>query len=99
MRADQVALQTQAIVRVDGAVDRAAREGHKTLVVSSGGPVSATLARLLSLETGAMAEIMNMTMNASVTRLGVLDGRLTLMQFNAVPHLEHPDRRHARTFI
>ena len=85
--------------RVDGAVDRAARKGERTLVVSSGGPVSATLARLLSLETSAMAEIMNMTMNASVTRLGLVDGRLTLLQFNAVPHLEHRDRRHARTFI
>lgn len=85
--------------RVDGALDRAARTGHRTLVVSSGGPVSATLARLLQLNTAAMAEVMNMTMNASVTRLGLIDGRLTLLQFNAVPHLEHPARRHARTFI
>lgn len=73
--------------------------GRRTLVVTSGGPISATLGHLLDLGPHATSEILNMTLNASLHRIEVRDQRLSLMQFNAVPHLELPERMGFRTFI
>jgi hypothetical protein len=38
-------------------------------------------------------------MNTSVHRMEIVGSGLTLTQFNAVPHLERPDRQHAQTYI
>ena len=85
--------------RVDAALAEHLAPGRRTLVVTSGGPIAATLSRLLDLGPHAMSEILNMTLNASLHRIAVHDGRLSLLQFNAVPHLERPGRMGFRTFI
>ncbi len=85
--------------RVDAALAEHLSPGRRTLVVTSGGPIAATLGRILDLGPHAMFEILNMTLNASLHRIAVRDGRLSLLQFNAVPHLERPERMGFRTFI
>lgn len=85
--------------RVSEAVDAHIPKSGRIVVISSGGPISVTIGRVLGLDMEGVSEILNMTMNSSVHRFERVDGRLSLMQFNAVPHLDHPDRAHARTFI
>jgi hypothetical protein len=38
-------------------------------------------------------------MNTSVHRLHPIGGGLALTQFNAIPHLEHPERQFAQTHL
>lgn len=76
-----------------------AAEGQRSLIVSSGGPVGILMRHVLGLDLAATTEIILGTHNASVTRFTVIENSLRLMQFNTVPHLEHPDRQHALTFL
>lgn len=85
--------------RIRSALTEAMPRRGRTLVVSSGGPVSVTVGWVLGLGMEAISEVLNMTMNASIHRFEMRDGRLSLLQYNAVPHLDHADRAHARTFI
>ncbi|RKF13462.1 histidine phosphatase family protein [Roseovarius spongiae] len=75
-----------------------ARRG-RVLVVTSGGVIGMALRHVLSLDTGGMAQIMLQVMNSSVHRMSYVHERLMLAGFNATPHLDAPDRAHARTFI
>ena len=45
-----------------------------------------------------MVEMNLQARNTGISRLIFSRGRVYLNQFNAVPHLEHPDRRHAETY-
>ncbi|MDQ7080309.1 MAG: histidine phosphatase family protein [Paracoccaceae bacterium] len=85
--------------RVLDALNDHALPDHRLLIVSSGGPVGIVLSQVLGLDLGAMTELILSTYNASITRLHLRRGGLRLTQFNAVPHLEHPDRRHALTWL
>ncbi len=85
--------------RVLKALDDHARHGQRLLIVSSGGPLGVILAHLLGLELAAMTELILTTYNASITRLHMRRGGMRLTQFNAVPHLERPDRHHALTWL
>lgn len=85
--------------RILNAIKDIATEGQRALIVSSGGPVGILMRHVLGLGLAATTEIILGTHNASVTRFAVTKNSLRLMQFNTVPHLEHPDRRHALTFL
>lgn len=75
-------------------------EGHgRILVVTSGGVIGMVIRHVLGLDNGGMAKIMLQVMNSSVHRLEFVNGQLLLGAFNATPHLDAPDRAHARTFI
>ncbi len=76
-----------------------ATPGKRVLVVSSGGPVGIILRHILGLDLAAMTEIILGTHNASVSRFRVLEQGLRLQQYNAVPHLDHPGRSHALTYL
>ncbi|MCZ4354451.1 histidine phosphatase family protein [Roseovarius aestuarii] len=74
--------------------------GHgRVLLVTSGGVIGMVLRQVLGLDEAGMAKVMLGTMNSSVHRLNHVHGTLMLGGFNATPHLDAPDRVHARTFI
>jgi broad specificity phosphatase PhoE len=85
--------------RVDAVLSEIAAPGGRSLIVTSGGVISMVLRRLLSLQLDAHANMLLQTMNSSCHRIEALSGRFVLAQFNGIPHLEHPSRAHARTFV
>ena len=69
------------------------------LVVTSGGFIAMTMRLHLQLEIPAMANLSLSIMNSSLHRLFPVGGTWSPVLFNAVPHLEHPDRHHAQTHV
>lgn len=101
--ADDIAHAPEAFrdfeARIATALHDALALGGRTLIVTSGGVIGMAVRAALGLDIPGYARIMLATFNSSVHRFVMREGRLHLSQFNAVPHLEHPDRAHARTFI
>ncbi|MEP3296935.1 MAG: histidine phosphatase family protein [Pseudoruegeria sp.] len=85
--------------RVLEALTEAAAPGGRILMVTSGGVISMTLRYLLGLDLAGTAKIMLQTMNSSYHQIEKIHGQLILSKFNATPHLDTPDRAHARTFV
>lgn len=69
------------------------------LVVTSGGLIAMTMRLHLGLEVSAMANVALAIMNTSMHRLHPIGGTWSPVMFNAIPHLEHPDRHHAQTHV
>ncbi len=78
--------------------DHAARDG-KVMLVSSGGPGGVIMRHVLGLSLAAMTDVILQTHNAAYCRYVVHPDRLRLLQFNAISHLEAPERQHAQTFL
>ena len=74
-----------------------AEPGRRVLCVTSGGVIAMMVRALLGLDTEGLARIMLPIFNSSVHRLLVTDHGTILAGFNAVPHLDRPERAHART--
>lgn len=85
--------------RIVDAITEAAQQDKRTLIVSSGGPICMTMRMVLGLDIHALTELILWTYNASYSRFRLIGGRLHLSQFNAIPHLEHPDRQYAQTYL
>jgi len=85
--------------RVTGLVDELCHQHGRVLVVTSGGVIGMVLRHVLALDNAGMARVMLQTMNSSLHRLSYVHDQLMLATFNATPHLDTPDRAHARTFI
>ncbi len=85
--------------RVDDAMNEIAAGNGPALVVTSGGLISMTMAQTLQLDIAAMARMALAIMHTSMHRLFPIGGHLSPVLFNAVPHLETPDRRLAQTHI
>ena len=85
--------------RVLAALDDHGIEGKRVLIVSSGGPKGIVMRHTLGLDGAAMNRIILGTMNSSLSRFLNRSGTLLLSQYNAVPHLDQPERHHARTYI
>lgn len=71
----------------------------RVLLVTSGGVIGIIMRHVLALDNAATSRIMLQVMNSSVHRLHYVHGQLMLGAFNATPHLDAPDRAHARTFV
>ena len=85
--------------RVDSVIkDIAAGEGP-ALVVTSGGLISMVMRQHLDLDITKMANLALAIMNSSMHRLYPVGGTWSPVMFNAVPHLEAPDRHHAQTHV
>ncbi|MFP4043336.1 MAG: histidine phosphatase family protein [Rhodosalinus sp.] len=84
-------------LRVTDILHEAAEPGRRVLCVTSGGVIGMIVRTLMNLDTEGLARIMLPILNSSVHRLLVTDHGTILAGFNAVPHLERPDRAHART--
>lgn len=84
--------------RIRELVVEAARPGRRVLCVTSGGVIAMILHQILELELKHFGNLTMPIFNTSVHRLNVLPDRTILAGFNATPHLETPDRAHARTY-
>lgn len=85
--------------RVRDALHEIAEGEGRALVVTSGGLIGMALRLTMDLGIEAMAKACLSIQNSSVHRWAVFPTGLALTQFNAVPHLEHPDRQHAQTHV
>ncbi|WP_135506558.1 histidine phosphatase family protein [Roseovarius aestuariivivens] len=85
--------------RVTAAIDALTALSGRSLVVTSGGVIGMAIRHTLGLDEPNMAKIMLQILNSSMHRLHHVHGTLMLGGFNATPHLDAPDRAHARTFV
>lgn len=85
--------------RVAGALGRLARRGdERILVVSSGGPISMTLKRVLEVTPDMMIRLNLQMKNTGYSRCLANGQAVFLNLFNATPHLDAPERAHALTY-
>ncbi|MFD2739747.1 histidine phosphatase family protein [Sulfitobacter aestuarii] len=85
--------------RVQEVLHEIAEGDGPALVVTSGGLISMAMAQAMGLGTPAMARIALAIMHTSIHRLFPIGGHWAPVLFNAVPHLDRPDRRAAQTHI
>ncbi len=85
--------------RIEDALREIAEGQGPALVVTSGGLISMVMAQAMGLGVPAMARIALAIMHTSMHRLFPIGGHWSPVLFNAVPHLEAPDRRQAQTHI
>ncbi len=85
--------------RVKGALADIANGDGAALVVTSGGLISMAMRQHLGLSIEAMANVALAIMNTSMHRLHPIGGTWAPVMFNAIPHLESPDRHHAQTHV
>ncbi|MFO7756995.1 MAG: histidine phosphatase family protein [Roseovarius sp.] len=85
--------------RITGLLDEIAHLQGRTLVVTSGGVIGLVMRHALGLDISGMSKVMLQVMNSSLHRMEHVHDMLMLGTFNATPHLDLPDRAHARTFI
>ncbi len=72
--------------------------GSRVLIATSGGVIALALQRVLRFPDGAAIATNWMVHNSSVTRIKYGKGRTSLMQFNALPHLERPETQSMITY-
>jgi broad specificity phosphatase PhoE len=87
--------------RIADAIARLMREHGrgKTLVVcTSGGVIGTAVAHVLGLRNHTGIELNWAVHNASITRFTYSGERISLSMFNALPHLDRPDRKRFITF-
>ncbi|MEB8388770.1 histidine phosphatase family protein [Rhodobacteraceae bacterium KMM 6894] len=85
--------------RITALIDEVCTGHGRVLLVTSGGVIGMVMRQVLGLSEVGMAKVMLGTMNSSLHRLHHAQGALMLGTYNATPHLDSPDRVHARTFI
>ncbi len=85
--------------RVSDVLHEIAGRGERAIVFTSGGLIGMATRVAMGLELGAFTRAILPIMNSSVHRFAPHSAGLMMTQFNAVPHLEHPDRHHAQTTI
>ena len=85
--------------RVRAALTEIAAGPGPALVVTSGGLIAMAMRQVLGLDVPAMARVALAIMNTSLHRLFPIGDALSPTLFNAVPHLEAPDRHHAQTHL
>jgi len=74
-------------------------QAGRALIVTSGGVIGLAMRHALGLDTTGMARVMLQINNASLHRLSYVRGTLQVAGFNSTPHLDTPDRAHARTYV
>ncbi|MEL7014025.1 MAG: histidine phosphatase family protein [Pseudomonadota bacterium] len=85
--------------RVQSIIDEQCRSAGRTLFVTSGGVIGMAVRHSLNLDTSGLAKVMLQITNASIHRLHYVHENLMLGGFNATPHLDGPERSHARTYV
>lgn len=83
--------------RVCGVLNEAAQPGRNILCVTSGGVIGMMIRHLLDLDPRRMSHVLLPIFNSSLHRIHVTPFGTFLAGFNAIPHLERDDRRHAQT--
>lgn len=72
---------------------RAHHPGQNVLIVSSGGPISTAVGHVLGLSPEATIELNLRIRNSAVTEFQFTPKRHSLLTYNTLPHLDHPDFR------
>jgi len=85
--------------RVQSVIDDQCTAAGRALLVTSGGVIGMAVRHSLDLDTAGLAKVMLQITNASIHRLHYVHENLMLGGFNATPHLDGPDRHHARTYV
>ena len=85
--------------RVADALAELGRGEGRALIVTSGGVIGMAMRITLGLDLDAFARVCLAIENTSMHRWLPLGGALALTQFNALPHLEDPERQFARTHL
>lgn len=85
--------------RVSEALSQIASGRGPALVVTSGGLIGMAFRQAMGLDITAFSRTCIAIMNTSVHRLHPIGERLSMTQFNAVPHLDRPDRQFAQTHL
>ena len=83
---------TEFAAGVAGALDhvRANHFGRNVLLVSSGGPISTAVGRVLGTSAETTIELNLRIRNSSITEFAFTPKRHMLVSYNGVPHLDHP---------
>lgn len=87
--------------RVYGALDDIMarhRGGSRILLATSGGVIAMSLQRVLGFSDQQVINTNWMVHNSSVTRIKYGGGKMSLTQFNSLPHLEQVDLQHFVTY-
>lgn len=77
---------------------RAAGDGQRILLISSGGAISTALRHVLEAPASSMVHMNLQLRNSSVSHLFFNSKNIHFSGFNHVPHLDHPDRAGAVTY-
>ncbi|MGR3761526.1 histidine phosphatase family protein [Roseobacteraceae bacterium NS-SX3] len=85
--------------RTQSALDEISQGDSPALVITSGGLIAMAMRQAMGLDTLGMARMALAVMNTSLHRLHPIGGHLSPVLFNAVPHLEAPDRHFAQTHL
>lgn len=85
--------------RVDAAIREIAAGQGRALIVTSGGLIGMAMRLVLRLDLEALAHVCLSIENSSLHRIQPLPTGLALTQFNALPHLDSPERRFARSHL
>ncbi|WP_338549395.1 histidine phosphatase family protein [Roseovarius phycicola] len=85
--------------RITALIDEMCTAAGRTLLVTSGGVIGMAMRHALHLDEKGMSKIMLQITNASLHRLHFVHETLMVGGFNATPHLDSPDRAHARTYV
>jgi len=88
---------TRFETRIAEMLDEAAIPGRQVLCVTSGGVIGMVLRHVLNLDMFTMSRVMLPIWNTSIHRLHVRDHGTMMAGFNAIPHLDVPDRASMRT--
>ncbi|KAA9006053.1 histidine phosphatase family protein [Histidinibacterium aquaticum] len=83
--------------RVTSVLTEAAEPGRRVLCITSGGVIGMVVRHLLRLDPTRMAHILLPIWNTSIHRVHVMPHGTILGAFNAIPHLDAPDRADLRT--
>lgn len=83
--------------RVTSVLHEAAEPGRRVLCVTSGGVIGMVMRHLLGLDPQRLAHVLLPIRNSSFHRVHVTPHGTILGSFNAHPHLDAPERAHART--
>ena len=85
---------TQFKARVQSGVSRIRREagtGKNVVAITSGGPISATVAHVMNLAPLVAIELLWLSRNCSFSEFLFSGDRFSMHSFNSIPHLD--DRR------
>ncbi|MFP7572138.1 histidine phosphatase family protein [Marivita sp. S2033] len=85
--------------RVQDALHEIGALPGRSLVVTSGGLIGMAMRLTLGLDMGAFCNVCLSVQNTSLSSWLPLEGQLALTQFNALPHLDTPERLFAQTHI
>lgn len=88
------------VAGVTGALDhvRTHHAGQTVLVVSSGGPISTAVGRVLGTSPETTIELNLRMRNSSITEFAVTPRHHRLVSFNGIPHLDGPAWRDWETY-